>query len=87
MRIKLSGDLTYREARLVMARVVEQLAVPETVLDLAEVNEVDSSAIALVLAWLRRAEEQSIVLRCENVPANLRSLAALYGVEAIVPID
>lgn len=87
MQIKLSGDLTYREARQVLARVVEQLAVPETVLDLAEVNEVDSSAIALVLALLRRAEEHSIVLRCENVPVNLRSLAALYGVETLVPID
>jgi len=56
------------------------------VLDLAAVAEVDSSALSLVLAWLRTANERGIALRIAHPPASLISLAALYGVSELLPL-
>ncbi|EXI64977.1 MAG TPA: STAS domain-containing protein [Candidatus Accumulibacter phosphatis] len=57
-----------------------------TVLDLAEVSEVDSSAVGLILAWLRTASERRLELRIANPPASLLSLASLYGVAELLPL-
>jgi phospholipid transport system transporter-binding protein len=53
---------------------------PEITLDLAGVTEVDSSALSLLLEWRREAVRNGRAIRYHNLPANLRSLAELYGV-------
>ncbi len=56
----------------------------EAVVDFAKVSAVDSSAISLMLAWLRAAQARQLVLSFVNVPENLISLANLYGVAEIL---
>ncbi len=56
------------------------------ILDLAAVAVVDSSALSVVLAWLRTAGERGVSLRLANPPANLISLATLYGVAELLPL-
>jgi phospholipid transport system transporter-binding protein len=51
----------------------------ETVFDLGGVKAADSSALALMLAWQRRAQGQGRKLKFINVPANVDALAKLYG--------
>ena len=58
----------------------------QVVLDLVAVSEVDSSALSIILAWLRTASEYGINLRMANPPANLISLATLYGVAELLPL-
>lgn len=53
-------------------------------IDLSQVTAVDSSAVALLLAWRRAAAEQGKALRFDGMPANLQSLAELYGVDALL---
>jgi phospholipid transport system transporter-binding protein len=57
-----------------------------TLLDLAAVSEVDSSALSVVFAWLRTAGERGVDLRLAHPPANLISLATLYGVSELLPL-
>ncbi|MEI7842911.1 MAG: STAS domain-containing protein [Gallionellaceae bacterium] len=52
----------------------------DIVIDLAKVEGVDSSAISLMLAWLRAAQAKQLKLSFVNVPENLISLANLYDV-------
>lgn len=54
--------------------------------DLSEVVEVDSSALSVLLAWLRTAGERGTSLRIAHPPANLISLAALYGIVELLPL-
>jgi phospholipid transport system transporter-binding protein len=49
--------------------------------DLAQVEAVDSAAVSLLLSWLRRAQRGNVTLRFANIPANLLSLARVYGVD------
>jgi phospholipid transport system transporter-binding protein len=52
----------------------------DIVVDLARVDAVDSTAVSLMLSWLRAAQARGIKLAFINVPENLLSLANLYGV-------
>jgi phospholipid transport system transporter-binding protein len=54
------------------------------VIDFAKVTHVDSSAVALLLEWLRRAQRNGKTLRFVNLPAPLLALARLYGVAELI---
>lgn len=54
-------------------------------LDASALAEFDSSAIALLLHARRAAGARGLALRLEGVPAKLRELARLYGVEGLLP--
>jgi len=55
--------------------------VKELVVDLAQIEAVDSSAVSLMLAWLRAAQRSNVKLTFVNISDNLFSLAELYGVD------
>lgn len=54
--------------------------------DLAAVSEADSSALAVMLGWLRTTEARGGQVEFRNAPAGLRSLAELYGLTEIIPL-
>ena len=85
-RMKLSGAVTLAN----VARLLEEgrRHVEEGVksVDLAEVSEMDSALLALLLAWLREAKARGGSLQFENLPDSLRTIARLYGVDALLPV-
>jgi phospholipid transport system transporter-binding protein len=58
----------------------------DQVVDLAAVSQADSSALAVMLGWLRTALQQGSSLQFANVPASLHSLSELYGVDELFPL-
>ncbi len=56
-------------------------------IDFAQLDKVDSSAVSLMLAWLREAQCNNVTIRFANVPANLMSLSKLYGVSELLNLD
>jgi phospholipid transport system transporter-binding protein len=56
----------------------------DRVIDFSRVARCDTSAVACVIAWLRAAHAQGSRLELVSVPKDLRSLARLYGVEALI---
>lgn len=53
-------------------------------IDFQKVSEIDSSGVALLLHWRRRAEKQGKSLRYVHLPPNLTALAELYGVDDMI---
>lgn len=90
-RVLISGRLTMDAARALAVMPFEsdlsagaQGRVLEV--DLAQVEAVDSSAVSLLLVWLRQAKKNNVQLSYTHVPDNLRSLVALYGLsDALLP--
>ena len=86
--LRLEGPLSYES----LPRVLEGSAAYETRPDLPErltidfsaVTEVDSSAVALLLEWRRRAAAHGKALVFANLPENLMALAGLYGVAELI---
>lgn len=58
----------------------------EQIFDFSEVNEADSSAIAVMLGWLRSAGLSRSTVTFAHIPAGVRSLAELYGVTELLPL-
>ena len=56
------------------------------VIDLAQVEAVDSAAVSLLLSWLRRTQSNKVSIAFANAPENLLSLARLYGVLELLPL-
>lgn len=86
--LQVEGALTFASLLRVLeqAREFEARAdLPDRLeIDLAAVVEVDSSAVALLLRWQREAARLGKKLRFVNLPANLASLAELYGVAQFI---
>jgi phospholipid transport system transporter-binding protein len=78
--------LTFQTARAALAQGEAAIAAGETVFDLGGVRTTDSSGVALMLAWQRRARAAGRQLTYINVPPELESLARLYGVESLLAL-
>lgn len=77
----ISGRLTMETAAVLFSKGLPFAeSRSEIVIDFAQVETVDSSAVSLMLSWLRTAENKNVKLAFTNVPDSLRSLANLYGV-------
>ena len=84
-RMLVSGPLTL--ASVTAALQVGSAAIGQGVrnVDLGEVGEVDSSALALLLAWLREAKRLKRDIAFTNLPQGLTNIARLYGVADLLP--
>ncbi|MGC2167364.1 MAG: STAS domain-containing protein [Gallionella sp.] len=53
--------------------------------DFSAVESVDSAAVSMLLAWTRAAQRGDHKFEVASLPADLLSLARLYGVEDMLP--
>jgi len=83
-RWQLSGDLVIENINQVLDASKSLNLTEPTQLDFANVTDVDTSAISLILEFKRRASAENVDLSLVNVPVNLVSLMQLYGVDGFV---
>ncbi len=57
----------------------------EQVFDLGRVTEADSSAVAVMLDWVRNAGLSRSTPKFAHIPVGVRSLMELYGVTELLP--
>jgi phospholipid transport system transporter-binding protein len=84
---RVSGDMTLETATGLLVRGLEISASEQPVFNLAGVNEVDSSGLAVLFGWMRAAEAQGKTLRIDNPPESLVSLAHVYDVSDLLPLS
>ena len=86
--LPLKGDLTFETIPAVLEESALYAARPDLpdklTIDFAEVTDVDSAAVALLLDWRRMASKRNKTLVFVNLPANLLALAELYGVADVI---
>lgn len=58
----------------------------EQIFDFSAVSAADSSALAVMLGWLRAAAASQSVVKFAHVPGGVLSLAELYGVTELLPL-
>lgn len=83
MRIEVD-DLTVENAARVKREALDAWTKGERTFDFSAVRHVDSAALALVASLVRRAEAEGARVIFTGLPAGLRSLAELYGVDALL---
>ena len=90
-RLQVTGDVTIATVSALFSaslKTSEKGKVSgDMVVDFAKLEKVDSSAVSLMLAWLREAKRSKVNLRFIHVPGNLMSLAKLYGVAELLTLS
>lgn len=85
-RLIVTAPLIMDNARALLEAGRDALLEGEQVIDLGQVVEADSSALAVMLGWMRAASLSRSTLKFANIPAGVRSLAELYGVAELLPL-
>ena len=80
----LQGPVTMANVEALLEQGARQIDGAQVTVDLSGVTEVDSAALSLLLEWRRQAQSANRVIRYTNLPANLKSLAELYGVTELL---
>jgi phospholipid transport system transporter-binding protein len=87
-RISLTGPLNLQTVPAVLRFGLECFADGANSVDFSGVTEVDSSAVAMVIEWMRAMPGTGgakSALHFLNLPAGFVSLARLYGVADLLP--
>ena len=86
--LKIEGALNYASMPRLLAESSSyslQKDLPSCLaIDFANVTDIDSSAVSLLLHWRREALRLNKALRYIHLPPNLISLAQLYGVQDLI---
>lgn len=89
-KLQLSGNVTIATVSALLGEALKLQAESgpkgKVLIDFAGLEKVDSSAVSLMLVWVREAQRSRMDLHFANVPANLMSLAKLYGVAELLPV-
>lgn len=83
-RILIEGAVTLKNVAGILDAGLSEVRSGASVVDLSAVSELDSSLLAALFAWMREARTGDHVLAVTNLPAGLRTLAQLYGVEELL---
>lgn len=91
--IELRNDRLFVTAPMVMANTNALLTAGLSAfekgafaVDFSGVSEADSSALALMFAWLRHAQLRGHSLQFQQLPEGLLALADLYDVTDLLPL-
>ncbi|MFZ0105886.1 MAG: STAS domain-containing protein [Thiobacillus sp.] len=82
---RLQGALTVDNAAGLLVQLKPHLERGIGTLDLSAVEQVDSAALALIFSSLRQSRAAGHELRLAGLPANIMTLAELYGVAELLP--
>jgi phospholipid transport system transporter-binding protein len=85
-KLLLSGSIGFEDALEWRDAVLAQLDRDGLVIDLGCITEADSTALSLLLEWRREAQARGMGVAYANLPAAVHSLAAVYGIEQLIPV-
>lgn len=85
-RLVVKAPMVMANARGLLDAGRSALQPGEQVFDLRQVGDADSSALAVMLGWLRAASRSRLTVRFAHIPAGVRSLAELYGLTELLPL-
>ena len=83
-RWDISGDVVIGAVPALLEASKLLSIIDNTTVDFANVTDIDTSTISLILEWKRRAQKENTSLKFVNLPANLTTLTQLYGVAELI---
>lgn len=81
---QVAGNILFDTAGAVFKSSEELKITTGMQIDFSQVEEIDTTAVSLMLGWKRRAIEENQKISFVNLPENLNSLLHLYGVADLI---
>ncbi len=86
-RVRVEGELSLTTVPALATPPWPQAADGPVTVDLAGVRRADSAGLALLLEWARAARRQGRPIHFVHTPEQLKSLARVTGVDAILALE
>ena len=83
-RWDISGDVVIGAVPALLEASKSLSMIDNATVDFANVTDIDTSTISLILEWKRRAQKENKPLKFVNFPENLTTLTQLYGVAELI---
>jgi phospholipid transport system transporter-binding protein len=85
---QVEGELNFATAPELLQSMLSLLPATgsEVQIDLAGVTRSDSAGLALLVEWLRLAQERDITLQYQNLPSQLREIARISDLLPLLPL-
>ena len=87
--IKVAGALTFATVNQLWQQSKALLS-PKTAalrFDLQDVSQSDSAGVALLIAWMRAAQQQKKSIHFTQAPQQMRAIVRVSSLEKILPIE
>ena len=81
---RISGNVLMANAQTLLDQSAALSMDNHLEIDFSAVTDVDTVALSLMLEWQRRAHKNNVNVTYSHLPANLISLADLYGVSDFI---
>jgi ABC-type transporter Mla MlaB component len=85
-RIVIEVGIRFDNVQTVSESVLRHLQGKEVTVFFCKTERYDSSVLAAIFAWLRKAQDDGIDLVFAEVPEEILDLADLYGIQELLPI-
>ncbi|MBI2317913.1 MAG: STAS domain-containing protein [Betaproteobacteria bacterium] len=82
--LMLEGPVTFDSVPALVGAAEEHFRGGVSTIDFSRVTDIDSSAVALALEWLRQGARANLKVRFVNLPQSMHNLGKLYGVSEIL---
>ena len=86
-RWNLSGVILMDNANAVLEESAALEMDDRLVVDFSAVTDIDTAALSLMMAWMRRAKTDFCKITFAHLPESLVSLATLYGVHEFITFE
>lgn len=87
-RILVSGELTFNTAASGIDKTDKLFAETASLdVDLSDVTRSDSAGLALLIEWMRQAEQLNKPIRYFNMPSQMLAMAEASGLEELLPLQ
>lgn len=85
---RLGGELSFATVNQALRKTAKFFTCPtKMVFDLSEINMADSAGLALLIEWMRQANQARVELHYVNLPSQLQSMAQLVGLDSLLLLD
>ncbi|MCW9012656.1 MAG: STAS domain-containing protein [Gammaproteobacteria bacterium] len=85
-QLKLAGVLDFHSVADLLKGDQSWLQGDQISIDLTEITQTNSAGLALLLEWMKMAQQKGLQIKYHSVPEQLLVIARAYGVDQDLPI-
>lgn len=83
--MRVAGSITIHNVAAVVEQGIALFDRGGEIIDLSQVQDVDSSAVSMLLEWQRAAARSKREITFVNMPEKLKTLVRLYNLFELIP--
>ena len=86
-QVKLSGELDFAGVSQLLNSSMLRIENEDIEVDLSEISQFNSASLALLLEWMKMAQQKGRQIKYHSAPEQLMVIAQAYGIDHELPLS